>query len=72
MALGVESASDRNEYQQYFLGAKGGQCVQLTTLLPLRADCLEIWGLNLLEPSGPVQACNGIELPLPLFNFKEG
>ena len=22
--------------------------------------------LNLLEPSGPVQACNGIGLPLPL------
>jgi len=22
--------------------------------------------LNLLEPSGPVQACNGIVLPLPL------
>jgi hypothetical protein len=24
--------------------------------------------LNLLEPSWPVQACNGIDLPLPLFN----
>ena len=23
--------------------------------------------LNLLEPSGPVQACNGIALPLPSF-----
>jgi hypothetical protein len=22
--------------------------------------------LNVLEPSGPVQACNGIALPLPL------
>jgi len=22
--------------------------------------------LNLLEPSGPVQACNGIALPLPV------
>jgi hypothetical protein len=22
--------------------------------------------LNLLEPSGPLQACNGIALPLPL------
>ena len=26
--------------------------------------------LNLLEPSGPVQACNGIALPLP--NYIEG
>ena len=25
--------------------------------------------LNLLEPSGPVQACNGIALPLPLHMF---
>ena len=24
--------------------------------------------LNLLEPSGPVQACNGIALPLPVLN----
>ena len=24
--------------------------------------------LNLLEPSGPVQACNGNALPLPLLN----
>jgi len=23
--------------------------------------------LNLLEPSGPVQACNGISLPLPFY-----
>jgi len=25
--------------------------------------------LKLLEPSGPVQACNGIALPLPLLYF---
>jgi hypothetical protein len=25
--------------------------------------------LNLLEPSGPVQACNGIALPLPLLDY---
>ena len=27
---------------------------------------LKSWRLNLLEPSGPVQDCNGIALPLPL------
>jgi hypothetical protein len=27
----------------------------------LKSGCL-----NLLEPSGPVKACNGIDLPLPL------
>ena len=31
--LGVDSVSKRNEYQEYFLGGKGGRCVQLTTLL---------------------------------------
>ena len=27
---GVDSASNRNEYQEYFLGGKGGRCVRLT------------------------------------------
>jgi hypothetical protein len=40
---GVDSASNRNEYQEYFLGSKDGQCVGLTTLPPSRADCHEIW-----------------------------
>jgi hypothetical protein len=26
---------------------------------------LKSWSLNLLKPLGPVQACNGIALPLP-------
>ena len=34
---------NRNEYQEYFLGRKGGRCIGLTTLPPSRADCLEIW-----------------------------
>jgi hypothetical protein len=29
---GVDSASNRNEYQVYILGGKGGRCVGLTTL----------------------------------------
>jgi hypothetical protein len=33
-ALGVDSASKRNGYEEYFLVVKGGQCVGLTTLLP--------------------------------------
>jgi hypothetical protein len=53
-----------NEYQEYFLGGKGCRCVGLTTLPPSCADKSGI--LNLLEPSGPVQACNGIALHLPL------
>jgi len=62
---GVDSASNRNEYQEYFLGGKGGRCVGLTTLPPSWV-VLKSGSLNLLEPSGPVQACNGIALPLPL------
>jgi len=45
---GVDTASIRNEYQEYFLGGKGGRCVGLTTLPPSYADCLEIW-----EPQPP-------------------
>jgi len=40
---GVDSASNRNEYQEHFLGGKGGWCVGLTTLSPSCADCLDIW-----------------------------
>jgi len=29
--LGVDSASNRNEHQEYFLRGKGGRCVRLTT-----------------------------------------
>jgi len=63
-------ASNRNVYREYFLGVRGGRCVQLTTLPPSCADCLEIW-----EPqppgtlSGPVQACNGIALPYLIINL---
>ena len=28
---GVDSASNRNEYQEHFLGLKSGRCVRLTT-----------------------------------------
>jgi hypothetical protein len=39
----VDSASNRNEYQEYFLQVKGGQCLGLIILQPLCADCLKIW-----------------------------
>ena len=39
---GVDSGSNRNEYQEYFLGGKGGRCVELTNVQPSCADCLEI------------------------------
>jgi len=60
MALGVESASNRNEYQDYILESKGGRCVGQTTLSHLCADCLEICEPH---PTGTLRACPGIVLP---------
>ena len=49
---------------RYISGCKGSRYVGLTTLPPSSANCLEIWQPKPLELSGPVQACNGIALPL--------
>jgi hypothetical protein len=62
----VDSASNRNNYQEYFLGggelkavgALGWQTYYIHVLIVLKSG-----SLNLLEPSGSVQACNGIALP---------
>jgi hypothetical protein len=40
---GIDSASKRNDYQQYFLGGKCGWGLGLTALPPSRFDCLQIW-----------------------------
>jgi hypothetical protein len=50
----VDSASNRNEYQGYLLGGKGGRCIRLTTLPPSCADCLEIWEP---QPPGNLRTC---------------
>jgi hypothetical protein len=50
---GVDSVSDRNEYQEYFLAGKGDRCVGLTTLPTSCADCIELWER---QPSGTVRA----------------
>ena len=52
--------------QEDFLGGKGGRCVGLTTLPPSCAVVMYSGNLNFLESSGPLQACNGTALPLPL------
>ena len=58
----VDSASNRNEYQEYFLGVKaagaqGWQSYRLHVPMVLKSG-----NLSLLEHSGPVEACNGIDL----------
>jgi hypothetical protein len=57
VAPGVDSVSNRNEYQEYFFGGKDGRCVGLTTLPPSCTDCLEIW-----EPQPPetLRVCPGV------------
>ena len=52
---GIDSASKRNEYQKCFLRGRGGRCVGLT--FPPSYAVLKSGSLNLLEPSGPIQAC---------------
>ena len=59
---GVDSASNRNEYQELFLGGKGGRCVRLAILPPSCAVVMKSGNLNFLEPSGPLQVCNGTAL----------
>ena len=58
---GVDSASNRNEYQEYFLWGRGGRCVGLTTLPPSFDSCLEIWKP---QPPATLRACTDIALPL--------
>jgi hypothetical protein len=69
---GVNSASNENEYQEYFLGGKRGRCLRLTTLPPSCADCLEILeasaSRNPVGLSGPV----GLALPHPPSREHEG
>jgi len=50
---------------------KGGRCERLTTLPPSCAVVMKSGNLYFLEPSGPLQVCNGTDLPnlfIYLFN----
>jgi len=65
---GVDSASNRNEYQEYLLGVKtaGAYGLQPNHLhVPI---VLKSGSLNLLELSRPGQACNGIALRIVINN----
>jgi hypothetical protein len=65
---GVDSASNRNEYQEHFLGGGGARGpvhrANLTTFMCWLSR--NSGSPNLLEPSGNVQACTGIALPFAL------
>ena len=61
MALGSTQPL-REMSTRLFPGDKGGRCVRLTTLPPSCAVVMKSGNLNFLEPSGPLQACNGTAL----------
>jgi len=48
---------------------KGCRCVRLTTLPPSCAVVMKSGNLNFLESSGPLQACNGTDLPFFIILF---
>jgi len=60
MALGVDSESNRNEYQEYFLGVKSGRYVRLTTLPPSWAIVKYFGNINFLEHSGHLRPVRGL------------
>jgi len=47
---------------------KCGRCVRLTTLPTSFAVVMKSGNLNFLEPSGPLQAFNGTDLPFTLWS----
>jgi len=55
---GVDSAPSENEYQEHFLGGKGGRCVRLTNSPPSCVECHGNLGAqtswNTLGHTGPV------------------
>ena len=52
-----------------FPGGKGGRCVRLTTLPLSCAVVMKSGNLYFLEPSGPLQACNGTALPFTWYSL---
>jgi len=58
MGPGVDSACNRNAYQDYFLGLKAA-VARADNLAPSCAVVMKSGNINFLEPSGPLQACSG-------------
>jgi len=65
VVLGVDSASNRNGCQEYFLRCKCGRCKWLTSLTYLCADFLETWKP---PPPGTLRVCPGLHRDCFIFN----
>ena len=57
---GVDSASNRNEYQEYFLGVKGGRCIRLTTYHHPMPLLLNLGTLTTWKPLGHSRPVMGL------------
>ena len=69
MALGWTQPLTEMSTRRISIGGKCGRCVSLTILPPSCAVVMKSGNINFLEPSGPIQACNGTALPLPNISY---
>jgi hypothetical protein len=62
----VDLASNRNEYQEYFVGDKSVMCIGLTNLPPSFADYQNNWQP---QPHRTLRACQGLRRDYFTFTF---
>ena len=68
MALGSTQPLTEMSTRSISWEGKGGRCVRLTTLPPSYAVVMKSGNLNFLEPSGPLSASSGTDLPFYQIN----
>jgi hypothetical protein len=68
MALGVDSVSNRNEYQESSWGVKGGRRIRLATLPP-SVSRLSREGVGSSTSDSPMGLHGLLGIALPFFTF---